>query len=33
MNQQEQNHRLRMDSGGVNAYYWYQIFALDSVIC
>ena len=36
MNQQQQNHRLRMDSSlshwGLNAFYWYQIFALDSVV-
>ena len=37
-NQQQQNHRLRMDSNqshwvdGLNAFYWYQIFALDSTI-
>ena len=39
-NQQQQNHRLRTDSslshwgggGGVNAFYWYQIFALDSAV-
>ena len=27
--QQQQNHRLRM---GLNALYWYQIFALDSAV-
>ena len=37
-----QNHRLRTDSslshrgggggGGLNAFYWYQIFALDSAV-
>ena len=37
MNQQQQNHRLRTGSlkatgGGVNAYYWYQILAQDSVV-
>ena len=37
MNQQQQNHPLRMDSnlshwGGLNAFYWYQISALDSVV-
>ena len=33
-NQQQQNHRLKMDShwGGVNAFYWYQVFALGSVV-
>ena len=39
-NKQQQNHRLRTDSslshrggGGVlNAFYWYQIFALDSSV-
>ena len=35
--QQQQNHRLRTDSslsrrGDLNAFYWYQIFALVSVI-
>ena len=35
--QQQQNYRLRMDSslshqGGLNAFYWYQIFALDSAV-
>ena len=37
--QQQQNHRLRTDSspshrggGGLNAFYWYQIFALDSAV-
>ena len=41
--QQKQKHRLRTDSnlshreggwggGGVNAFYWYQIFALESVV-
>ena len=38
--QQQQNHRLRTESslshqglgwGGLNAFYWYQSFALDSV--
>ena len=34
---QQQNHRLRTDSslshqGGLNAFYWYQIFALDSAV-
>ena len=34
---QQQNHRLRMDSNlshwvGLNAFYWYQIFALDSAV-
>ena len=33
--QHQQNHRLRTDSslshrGGLNAFYWYQIFGLDS---
>ena len=36
INQQQQNHRLRTDSsqtsGGLNEFYWYQIFALDSVV-
>ena len=37
--QQQQNNNLRKDSslshrggGGLNAYYWYQIFALDSAV-
>ena len=36
-NQQQNNRRPRADSilshweGGLNAFYWYQIFALDSV--
>ena len=35
--QQQQTHRLRMDSslshwGSLNAFYWYQIFALDSAV-
>ena len=35
--QQQQIHRLRTDSslshrGGLNAFYWYQIFALDSAV-
>ena len=36
--QQQQNHRLRADSslnhqgGALNAFYWYQIFALDSAV-
>ena len=37
--QQQQNHNLRTDSslshwgvGGLNAFYWYQIFAIDSAI-
>ena len=39
--QQQQNHRLRTDNslshrggggGGLNAFYWYQIFALDSAV-
>ena len=38
--QQQQNHRLRTDSslshrgggGGLNAFYWYQIFALNSAV-
>ena len=40
--QQQQNHRLRMDSslghrgggggGGLNVFYWYRIFTLDSAI-
>ena len=35
--QQQQNHRLRMDSslshrGCLNAFYWYQIFVLDSAV-
>ena len=35
--QQQQNHRLSMDSslshrGVLNAFYWYQIFALDSAV-
>ena len=37
---QQQNHRLSTDSslshrglgGGLNAFYWYQIFALDSTV-
>ena len=39
---QQQNHHFRMDSGpkplggegggGLNAYFWYQIFALDSPV-
>ena len=33
---QQQNHRLRTDSSlshrGLNAFYWYQIFALDSAV-
>ena len=37
INCQQQNHRLRMDSseshwGSLNAFYWYQIFALDSAV-
>ena len=40
INQQLQNHRFRTDSslshrgggGGLNAFYWRQIFALDSVV-
>ena len=31
-NQQQQNHRLRQQPkplGGLNVFYWYQIFALD----
>ena len=43
MNQQQQNHHLKMDSNlyishwgvwgwGLNAFYWCQIFALDSVV-
>ena len=39
LSQQKRNHRLRMDSslshrggGGLNAFYWYQIFALDSAV-
>ena len=38
-NQQQQNHRLRTDSsqshwggGCLNAFYWYQIFPLDSAV-
>ena len=32
MNQQQQNHRLRTDSTvDLNAFYWYHIFAQDSV--
>ena len=35
-NQQQQNHRLRTnaakDSTGLNAFYWYKIFALDSAV-
>ena len=37
-NQQQHNHCLRRDSsqscggGGLNAFYWYQIFAIDSVV-
>ena len=35
--QQQQHHRLRTDSlpkppRGLNAFYWYQIFALDSAV-
>ena len=29
--QQQQNHHLRTDSS-LNAFYWYQIFALDSAV-
>ena len=38
INQQQQNHRLRTDgilsygSGGLNAFYWRQIVAIDSVV-
>ena len=32
INQQEQNHRLRKDTGDFNAFYWRQIFALDFVV-
>ena len=37
MNRQLQNHRLRTDISlshqeGLNAFYWYQIFALDSAV-
>ena len=40
MSQKQQNHRFRTDSsrchgsggGGVNAFYWRQIFALDYVV-
>ena len=37
MNQQQQNHRLRTDSClghrvGLNAFYWHQIFAIDSAV-
>ena len=39
MNQQQQNHHLRSDSAqskpmgvGLNSFYWYQIFALDSAV-
>ena len=32
MNQQQQNHHLRMESLGLDPFYWHQIFALDSVI-
>ena len=37
MNQQQQNHRLRTDSSlghrvGLNAFLWYQIFAIDSAV-
>ena len=41
MNQQQQDHRLRMDrslrhwggdGGGLNAFYWYKIFTLNSVV-
>ena len=36
-NQQQQNHRLRTDRrlylwGAIIAFYWYQIFALDSAV-
>ena len=36
-NQQQQNHRLRTDSslylrGAKIAFYWYQIFALESAV-
>ena len=34
-NQPQQKHHLRMDrisNGGSNAFYWYQIFALDSAV-
>ena len=34
--QQQQNNRLNTDSNtghwGLNAFYWYQIFALDSIV-
>ena len=34
--QQQQNHSLRTDSSerldGLNAFYWYQIFAVDSAV-
>ena len=37
MDQQQQNQSLRTDStqshwGGLNAFYWFQIFALDSAV-
>ena len=37
MNQHQQNHRLRTaepkpPGQGLNAFYWYQIFSLDSVV-
>ena len=37
MNQQQQNHRLRTDTslylwGAKIAFYWYQIFALESAV-
>ena len=41
-NQQQQNHRLRTENslshrgrgggGGLNAFYWYQIFTLNSAV-
>ena len=32
INQQQQTQCLRTDIGGINAFYWRHIFALDSVI-
>ena len=38
IDQQQQIHRLKTDTakatgwGGLNAFYWYQIFALDSAV-
>ena len=32
MNQQQHNHRAPYWGGGLYAFYWYQIFALDSIV-